>query len=153
MDSFCLAQKCFFLLRTGSLTCTEVPVLPPRWALVLGSEHHGVRSEVREVCQMRLKARVPCSGCTSLAGACEVRMAEGVDSLNVMTSAGVLIHGCLERERRGGTISGPKKGVVAACNRSLNALKRYEKTSHKLSARYTVPQVKNGYGLILNKPI
>eukprot|EP00435_Cladocopium_sp_Y103_P067465 s193_g30.t1 len=62
----------------------EVPQLPPRWALVLGSEHHGVRPDVRSVCRRRLK----------------VRMAEGVDSLNVMTSAGVLIHGCVERERR-----------------------------------------------------
>ncbi|CAL1126727.1 unnamed protein product [Cladocopium goreaui] len=34
----------------------EVPQLPLRWALVLGSEHHGVRREVRAVCQGRLKA-------------------------------------------------------------------------------------------------
>ena len=33
-----------------------MPQLPPRWALVLGSEHHGVRREVRAVCQGRLKA-------------------------------------------------------------------------------------------------
>ena len=33
----------------------KVPSLPPRWALVLGSEHYGVRPAVREVCRMRLK--------------------------------------------------------------------------------------------------
>ncbi|CAK9048507.1 Uncharacterized tRNA/rRNA methyltransferase YsgA, partial [Durusdinium trenchii] len=47
----------------------EVPILPQRWALVLGSEHYGVSAAVRAVCDLPLK----------------VRMADGVDSLNVGT--------------------------------------------------------------------
>eukprot|EP00927_Polykrikos_kofoidii_P072735 TRINITY_DN68824_c0_g1_i1.p1 TRINITY_DN68824_c0_g1~~TRINITY_DN68824_c0_g1_i1.p1 ORF type:complete len:380 (+),score=54.71 TRINITY_DN68824_c0_g1_i1:125-1141(+) len=63
--------------------------LPQRWAMVVGSEHFGVSKEVRHACELLLK----------------VRMAEGVDSLNVVVSAGVLLHGCTEREEPRGRAS------------------------------------------------
>ncbi|CAJ1426224.1 unnamed protein product [Effrenium voratum] len=72
------------VVQEGAKYLDEVKALPERWALVLGSEHFGVSLEVREVCCGMLK----------------VRMAPGVDSFNVVTSAGVLIHGCVEREGR-----------------------------------------------------
>lgn len=59
----------------------EVKEIPRRWALVLGSEHFGVVLSVREACDL-----------------VKVRMAPGVDSLNVAASAGVLLHGCCLRE-------------------------------------------------------
>lgn len=34
----------------------QVPILPQRWALVLGSEHYGVSAAVRAVCDPPLKA-------------------------------------------------------------------------------------------------
>jgi len=56
--------------------------IPKRWTVVVGSEHFGISSAVREASGMHVK----------------IRMAEGVDSLNVVTSAGVLLHGFIERE-------------------------------------------------------
>ena len=45
----------------------KVHELPRRWALVLGSEHFGVETAVREACDKLVK----------------IRLASGVDSLNV----------------------------------------------------------------------
>eukprot|EP00931_Biecheleriopsis_adriatica_P109651 TRINITY_DN83903_c0_g1_i1.p1 TRINITY_DN83903_c0_g1~~TRINITY_DN83903_c0_g1_i1.p1 ORF type:complete len:295 (+),score=44.82 TRINITY_DN83903_c0_g1_i1:25-885(+) len=72
------------VVQDGAKYLDNVNGLSPRWALVLGSEHFGVSNEVREVCDLHVK----------------IRMAEGVDSFNVVTSAGVLLHGCVEREKR-----------------------------------------------------
>lgn len=70
------------IVQPDALFLDEVQSIPRRWALVVGSEHFGVSDEVRQSCDLLLKAR----------------MAEGVDSLNVVVSAGVLLHGCAERE-------------------------------------------------------
>lgn len=57
--------NCFFVCQLAALFFSprcKVPSLPPRWALVLGSEHYGVRPAVREVCRMRLKVGGPSIG-------------------------------------------------------------------------------------------
>ncbi|OLQ14422.1 putative tRNA/rRNA methyltransferase YsgA [Symbiodinium microadriaticum] len=72
------------VVQEGAVYFDEVQELPRRWAMVLGSEHFGVETAVREACDKLVK----------------IRMASGVDSLNVVISGGVLVHGCVERESR-----------------------------------------------------
>lgn len=72
------------IVQPGARFLTEVDALAPHWALVVGSEHFGVSEEVRQACNMLIK----------------IPMAAGVDSLNAVVSAGVLVHGCVEREQR-----------------------------------------------------
>eukprot|EP00913_Durusdinium_trenchii_P003642 g3370.t1 len=118
----------------------EVPILPQRWALVLGSEHYGVSAAVRAVCDLPLK----------------VRMADGVDSLNVVTSAGVLIHGCVEREHSDSDFMLHKPGekrrqmanlfhlsricilslLQGTCLASLSNVQDDQSVAAKLAARY-----------------
>lgn len=72
------------VVQEGAVYFDEVQELPRRWAMVLGSEHFGVETAVREACDKLVK----------------IRMASGVNSLNVVISGGVLVHGCVERESR-----------------------------------------------------
>merc|ERR1711972_345436 len=63
------------IVQEGARFLDEVAHMPKRWALIVGSEHFGVSEVAREACDELLK----------------IRMAPGVDSLNVVVSAGVLL--------------------------------------------------------------
>lgn len=76
------------VIQEGARFLDEMKEVPQRWAIVVGSEHFGVSQAAREACGLLLK----------------IRMAPNVDSLNVVVSAGVLLHGCVERETSGAAI-------------------------------------------------